>query len=272
MYEITRYSPDGPDHTLTGEFRMHYNFQSRFLPDHRHVLVYLPPGYEEHPARRYPVLYLHDGQNLFDGATAYVRGEDWGIDETAEELIAAGEIEPLIIVGIYNAGESRVEEYTPSPDPRYERGGKAGLYGCLLVEELKPFIDRHYRTRTGPHHTALGGSSLGGLVTLHIGLKYPTIFSRLVVMSPSVWWDRGVILREVRALRVKPSMRIWLDVGTKEGKFTARQVRALRDALVDRGWRLGDDLRYFEAKEAMHNERAWGARFGQALKYLFPHR
>jgi predicted alpha/beta superfamily hydrolase len=272
MYETTRYSPDGPDHTLTGEFRMHYNFQSRFLPNQRHVLVYLPPGYEEYPARRYSVLYLHDGQNLFDGATAYVKGEDWGIDETAEGLIAAGEIEPLIIVGIYNTGESRVEEYTPSPDPRYERGGKADLYGCLLVEELKPFIDRHYRTRTGPHHTALGGSSLGGLVTLHIGLKYPTIFSRLVVMSPSVWWDRGVILREVRALRVKPSMRIWLDVGTKEGKFTARQVRALRDALVDRGWRLGDDLRYFEAKEAMHNERAWGARFGQALKYLFPHR
>ena len=272
MYETTRYSPDGPDHTLTGEFRMHYDFQSRFLPNHRHVLVYLPPGYEEHPARRYAVLYLHDGQNLFDGATAYVKGEDWGIDETAERLIMAGEIEPLIIVGIYNTGEGRVEEYTPSPDPRYERGGKADLYGCLLVEELKPFIDRHYRTRTGPHHTGLGGSSLGGLVTLHIGLKYPTIFSRLVVMSPSVWWDRGVILREVRALRVKPSMRIWLDVGTKEGKFTARQVRALRDALVDRGWRLGDDLRYFEAKEAMHNERAWGARFGQALKYLFPHR
>lgn len=270
MDETIRYSPSHTDHSLTGNFRLHRDFESRFLPDRRDLLVYLPPGYDEHPSRRYPVLYLHDGQNLFDGATAYVKGQDWGADETAESLIAAGEIEPLIMVGIYNTGEHRIEEYTPSPDPRYDFGGKSDLYGRLVVEELKPFIDRRYRTRTGPHHTGLGGSSLGGLVTLHLGLKYPTIFSKLVVMSPSVWWDRGVILREVRALKVKPSVRIWLDVGTKEGRHTTRQVRALRDTLVEKGWRLGADLRYFEAKGAGHNELAWGARLGLALRYLFP--
>ncbi|MBX3277452.1 MAG: alpha/beta hydrolase [Acidobacteria bacterium] len=270
MHDATRYAPIGPDHTLTGEFRMHLNFRSRFLPDHRNVLIYLPPGYDDQSPRRYPVLYLHDGQNLFDGATAYVKGQDWGVDETVESMIVSGRIEPLIIVGIYNTGESRVEEYTPSPDPRYDLGGKLDLYGRLIAEDLKPFIDRRYRTRTGPLHTALGGSSLGGLATLYLGLKFPTIFSRLIVMSPSVWWDRGVILREVKALRVKPSLRIWLDVGTKEGKHTARQVRALRDALVERGWRLGDDLKYFEARGALHNERAWGERIGPALRFIFP--
>jgi predicted alpha/beta superfamily hydrolase len=233
------------------------------------LLVYLPPGYDDQPARRYPVLYLNDGQNLFDGATSYVQGQDWGVDETAEKLIRAGEIEPLIIVAIYNTGEQRIDEYTPTVDPRVKKGGGADLYGRLLVEEVKPLVDESYRTHIGPAQTGLGGSSLGGLVSLHLALKYPSVFGKLMAMSPSVWWDRGMILRRVQGLKVKPSTRIWLDIGTKEGKLTTRNVRTLRDSLASKGWRLGDDLSYLEAKDAHHNEVAWGQRVDKALRFLY---
>ena len=270
MIDAKLYAPPGSDHTLTGDFRMHSDFRSRFLPNPRNILVYLPPGYDSDSTRRFPVLYLNDGQNLFDGATSFVQGEEWGVDETAHELITTGLIQPLIIVGVYNTGEHRIDEYTPTLDPRVRKGGKADLYGRLLVDEVKPFIDSCYRTQTGPNKTGLGGSSLGGLVSMHLGLKYPTVFGKLVAMSPSAWWDRGAILHEVRSLRVKPSTRIWLDIGTNEGAYTIRNIRALRDALIAGGWRLGDDLSYFEARGAHHNEKAWGKRMGPALQFLFP--
>jgi predicted alpha/beta superfamily hydrolase len=256
-------------HTLTGEFRRHHNVPSQFLAPDRDVIVYLPPHYGAEIARRYPVLYLHDGQNLFDAATAF-GGQEWGVDETVQRLIEAGGLDPLIIVGIYNTGEHRIDEYTPTVDPKQKRGGKADLYGRFIVEELKPLIDRHYRTLAGPEDTGLGGSSLGGLVTLYLGLKYPQVFSRLMVMSPSVWWDHGVILRVVQSLKAKPSTRIWLDIGTKEGKFTPGQVRTLRDHLVAQGWRLGADLKFLQVKGGQHNEADWGQRVEPALKFLFP--
>ncbi len=255
-------SPDSPQ-----EFR-HHSFRSQYLNQNRDLIVYLPPGYEAETARRYPVMYMNDGQNLFDPATAF-GGQEWGFDETAQKMIASGKLDPLIIVGIYNAGEDRIDEYTPTFDPKQNRGGKADLYGRFIVEELKGFIDRRYRTMAGPGHTGLGGSSLGGLVTLYLGLKYPQVFSRLMVMSPSVWWDHGMILHLVQRLRAKPLTRIWLDVGTKEGKFTAGHVRALRDALVSQGWRLNADLKFLQVKGGQHNERDWGQRVEPALRFLF---
>src|SRR5256885_11342438 len=134
----------------------HENFRSRFLPGERTIIVYVPPGYDDEPERRYPVLYLHDGQNLFDPKTAF-GGSEWHVDESADELIEDGVIEPLIIVGIYNTGEHRIEEYTPSRNAKLG-GGKAQLYGHMLVEELIPFINKPYRTVTGPENTAPGGS------------------------------------------------------------------------------------------------------------------
>jgi predicted alpha/beta superfamily hydrolase len=254
--------------TLTGEFRYHPQFTSQHLPHARNVLVYLPPGYNE-GTTQHPVLYLHDGQNLFDAATSFA-GEEWGVDETAQRLISKSIIEPLIIVGIYNTGEHRIDEYTPTIDPRQQRGGQADQYGRFIVEELKPYIDRNYCTLRAPEHTGLGGSSLGGLVTLYLGLKYPTVFSRLMVMSPSVWWDQGVILRAVQSLRAKPSTRIWLDIGTKEGRFTPGHVRTLRDMLIAQGWRLGDDLKFLQVSGGEHTERAWAKRIEPALRFLFP--
>jgi predicted alpha/beta superfamily hydrolase len=258
----------GPEHTLTGDIRTHEGFHSRFLEHDRTVTVYLPPGYEADRGRRYPVLYLHDGQNVFDRATSV--GEEWRVDETAQEMIEAGTIEPLIAVGIWNTGVHRIDEYAPTPREDKGGGGKADLYGRMLVQELKPFIDRTYRTLPGAANTAMGGSSLGGLLTMHLGLRFPLAFSKIAVLSPSVWWDDRVILREVEALPAKLAQRIWLDAGDREGADVIPDARALRDALVAKGWTEGQDLAYLEAEGGEHNEASWAARVGAVLQFLFP--
>src|ERR1044072_2027487 len=214
-----------------GESRKHSRFRSKFLPTARDVLVYLPPGYNAEATRRYPVLYLHHGQNLFAAPTAYIPGQDWRVGQTAGALIREQAIEPVIVVGIYNTGHTRVEEYTPSADPRFKVGGKADLYGRLIVEELKPFIDAHYRTRAGVCDTGLGGSSLGGLVTAYLGLRHSHVFGKLAVISPSVWWDGRRILNDVKSLHAKTDARIWLDMGTEESPRAIADARLQRDEI-----------------------------------------
>lgn len=257
-----------PEHTLTGDIRTHEGFHSRFVEHDRTVIVYLPPTYEQERARRYPVLYLHDGQNVFDRATSV--GEEWHVDETAQDMIQAGKIPPIIVVGIYNTGVHRIDEYAPTKREDKGGGGKADDYGRMLVQELKPFIDRTYRTLPGAGNTALGGSSLGGLVTVHLGLRYPTVFSRLAALSPSVWWDDRVIIREVEALPAKLPVKIWLDAGDHEGPEVIPDARALKAALMAKGWTEGQDLAYLEAEGGEHNEASWAARVGAVLAYLFP--
>lgn len=259
-------SDSGKEHTLTGDVRIHEAFRSRYLEHDRTIMAYLPPGYDAQSAERYPVLYLHDGQNVFDRATSI--GEEWQVDEEAQMLILAGEIAPLIVVGIYNTGVHRIDEYTPTASAH--GGGHAADYGRMLVEELKPFIDATYLTLPSAASTAIGGSSLGGLLTMYLGLHYPTAFGRLAVLSPSVWWDDREILTEVEALPEKLPLRIWLDAGTAEGEQVISDARALRDALVAKGWTVGDDLAYLEAPGGEHNERSWASRIGSVLKFLFP--
>lgn len=141
--------------------------------------------------RRYPTLYMHDGDSAF---------VNWRLDETAAALIKDNQIDPMIIIYVPNGGtqDDRFIDYTPTRDANYRVGGKADNYGRMLVEEVKPFIDSNYRTLPDAANTGLGGASLGGLVTLYLGMKYPNIFGRLAVLSPSVWWDRGIILREIK--------------------------------------------------------------------------
>jgi len=261
-------------HTLTGDVRVHKAFHSKILNNDRDVLVYLPPDYDKQK-QRYAVFYLNDGQNLFDGATSFIPGQEWRADETAQQLISEGKIEPLIIVGIYNTGKERANEYTPAQDEKYKVGGKADLYGRMLLEELKPFIDQNYRTRAGAAHTGLGGSSLGGLLSLYLGLKYPEVFGRLAVISPSVWFADKHIIKFVETLERKPKVRIWLDIGTKEGRDakdaseTVANTKLLNELLIKKGWQSSKDLNYFEAEGAEHNERAWAQRFPAILSFLF---
>jgi predicted alpha/beta superfamily hydrolase len=252
----------------TDSVQLLHNFISQFVPYRRDLVVYLPPDYER-DNRRYPVLYLHDGQNLFDPETAYVKGMDWKADETADSLIRAGQIEPLIIVGIFNTGEHRIEEYTPTPD-RKLGGGHAELYGRMLVEELKPFIDQRYRTLPDAHNSGLGGSSLGGLATLYLGFTHPDVFGKLAVLSPSVWWDNKAILKIISQTQPKPRLKIWLSMGTEESTSGLRDANSLRDTLVAEGWNEHDDLHYEVIVGAKHEESAWAERVDPVLRYLFP--
>jgi predicted alpha/beta superfamily hydrolase len=261
--------------SLTGDIRHHRDFASSHLGNSRDLIVYLPPEYERETRRRYPVLYLHDGQNVFDGMTSFLPNLEWRADEAAEGLIRAGLIEPIIIVGIANAGAERANEYLPTRlrlRGGEEVGGRADLYGRMLVEEIKPFIDRTYRTRPDRRNTALGGSSFGGIVTLHLGLTRPDVFGKLAVLSPSVWWDDRLMVRRVRKLARKPDTRIWLDMGTAEGSGAVENSDLLRDALVERGWRSGRDLAYYVDHGAIHQEGAWASRMPAILMYLFGRR
>jgi predicted alpha/beta superfamily hydrolase len=263
-----------PVHTLTGNIREHRGFRSKILANRRDVLVYLPRGYSRFSRQRYPVLYLQDGQNIFDAATSF-GGVEWAVDETAQGLIRKRLMEPTIIVAIANTGEERIHEYSPTcgvidaAAKRKKRSrGLARHYGRFLVEELKPYIDKKYRTKREAEFTGLGGSSLGGLLTLALGLWFPQFFRRLIVMSPSVWWDDQVIVRMVEQLDEKLPLKIWLDTGTHEPGW--ERARVLRDALVEKGWRLYDDLQYMEIEGADHSEGAWAARVDPALRFLFP--
>ncbi|MDP2391384.1 MAG: alpha/beta hydrolase-fold protein, partial [Acidobacteriota bacterium] len=256
-------------HPPNATLHRHEQFHSVFLPDDRDLLVWLPPGYADQPDRRYPVLYMHDGQNLFDPDTAFQPGEHWRVGETAAGLIASAELHPLIIVGIYNTGDERIHEYTPTKDARLG-GGLAGAYGRLIVEEVKPLIDRTYRTLPDADHTGLGGSSLGGLATLHLGFTHHEVFSRLAELSPSVGWDRRAVLKTVRQARPRPALRLWVDMGTAEGRRGLDDARLLKAALVGAGYAEGVDLHYAEFEGATHSEAAWAARVGPMLKWLFP--
>jgi predicted alpha/beta superfamily hydrolase len=251
-----------------GQLRKHDQFRSRFLRNQRDLIVYLPPGYDQQPRRRFPVLYLHDGQNLFDRATAF-GGQDWNVQGAADHLIHTGAVEPLIIVGIYNAGKSRIHEYTPTKAPKLG-GGRADRYAKFLLQEVMRFIEREYHADASPSVTGIGGSSLGGLVSLYFGLKYPQTFGKVAALSPSVWWNQRVILRFAAAAPPEPRPRIWLDIGTREGPRIVQDVEQFRDVLLKKGWRLGEDLHYDRVEGAEHNEAAWSRRVGPFLQFLYP--
>ena len=262
--------PEVPPHP---GLRFHPQFHSSYLPDDRDVTVYLPPGYDDESDRQYPVLYLHDGQNLFDPRTSFIPGRTWQVAETADAVIEAGEVEPLIIVGIANTGERRLAEYTPTRDWKMG-GGEADKYGELLAHDLLPFIASTYRVRSGIDSTGLGGSSLGGLVTLYLGLKYPDLYGRLAVMSPSVWWNHKSIVGYVneRASRLSRHARIWLDVGDAEGRRTLADTDLLDRRLEACGWLPERDLHYERVPGGTHDEAAWALRIAPMLRFLFPAR
>ena len=250
--------------------RLHsFHFHSAILPDDRCVSVFLPPQYDSEPERRFSVLYLHDGQNLFDPKLSYIPGRTWRAGSTADEMNYSGRAEPLILVGIANTGLRRMAEYTPTRDFRMG-GGEGRAYGQVLTDEIKPFIDTTFRTLTASEHTGLGGSSLGGLITLFLGLERPDVFSRLAVISPSIWWDHRSILNIVREARPRPRPRVWLDIGTAEGARHVRDTEQLYRLLEAEGWEGNSDLKLLKVPGGVHDEEAWANRFDQVLEFLFP--
>lgn len=238
----------------------------------RRVRVWTPSGYSSTAAREFPVLYLQDGQNLFRDPQSETQGLRWQADATAQKLITSKAICPLILVGIDNSGANRADDYTPVDWKG--QGGRAGDYADVLLSEIKPFIDRTYRTRSGPEFTALGGSSLGGLFSLYAGLRAPEVFGGIMAMSPSVFWGEEHILKEVEQCAVTDA-RIWLDVGRHETATMRKGLRKLHGVLTRKGWRRDRQtrlatLRTVEDPKGHHDELSWGRRFGRALRFLFP--
>lgn len=259
--------------TVTGTLRIEPAFESKILGNQRPIRVWLPPGYDQNPGRRYPVTYYHDGQNIFDAATSFI-GQEWRVDETATSLIQAGLLPPMIIVGVDNTGRTRLDEYfatratTGRGDQNQQAGGKADAYGRFLTDELMPWVNRTYRTQTGARNTALVGSSAGGYVSLHLGLTRPEAFGRLGVMSPSFWWDNREMIARIPRLSTRPNVKVWLDCGTAEGS-AHRDARAMFEAMRNKGWRAGQDLVYVEDSLGEHNEAAWARRTGAMLLWLW---
>jgi enterochelin esterase-like enzyme len=242
------------------------------LSDGRRVTVYLPRSIRARARRRYPLLVLHDGQNLFEPERAFVPGRHWRVGEVADELIAARRIPPLVICGIDHGNAERIVDMTPTPGERRE-GGRAAGYVEMIVDELLPQVRREFPVSRDRADTGMGGSSLGGLVTLFAAIEHPEAFGRLLVMSPSVWWDRRVILS---LMKEHPhgfaDSRIWVDSGLREGTKvladTRRLVRTLSRLKLP-PWQAPPIVKHVEDPIGDHSELAWAGRLPRALMFLF---
>lgn len=258
----------------TGDLRLH-EFQSRTFHNTRFLRVWLPPGYDqgENSSRRYPVLYLNDGQNLFEASTSFT-GVEWGVDETADRLIRDRIVPPMIIVGIDHAGKDRFREYMPyrSLQPMMLRV-QGQRYPTFLIKEVMPFIARNYRAASGPENTGLGGSSLGALISLYTAAVRPGMIGRLLLESPSLWASNRQTIRESREVKRWPE-RIFLATGTAEAGRADRDRSMVDDvrelaAIFGRASLAQNRLRLFVDEGATHHESAWARRFPDALTFLF---
>ncbi|PWF48275.1 alpha/beta hydrolase [Massilia glaciei] len=239
-------------------------FESPQLKNKRKLRIYLPPSYQENPAKRYPVLYMHDGQNLFDAKTA-AYGVEWGIDETVDRLVAAGKLDEIIVVGIDNTPE-RIPEYTPCCDPKHG-GGKLDGYRAFIVDTLKPHIDKTLRTLPGRESTAIMGSSLGGVASVAIAQRHPGVFSKAGGVSSSFWWNNRDMIANLPA---RVPVKFYIDAGTKDDGL--EETVRMRDAMLAKGYREGADLLFHAADGAGHNEKSWAARVEKPLLWFFPWR
>jgi enterochelin esterase-like enzyme len=258
----------------TGDLRLH-KFRSRIFRNTRFLRVWLPPGYDdpENAGRHYSVFYLNDGQNLFETVSAFA-GVEWQVDETADRLIRAGTVPPLIVVGIDNTGKDRLREYIPhrSVNPMILRvQGK--YYPDFLMREVMPFVEQIYRIAKGPENTGLGGSSLGALIALYTAIVRPGVIGRLLLESPSLWVSNRQVLKDSRTAREWPE-RIFLGAGTAEAaspeksRSVVENVRELA-AIIRRAVLSEKRLRLVIKDGAGHNESAWAERFPEALQFLF---
>ncbi len=257
-----------------GDLQLH-EFRSRVFRNTRFLRVWLPPGYDdsENQGKPYPVLYLNDGQNLFEASSSFT-GVEWQVDETADRLIHEGAVPPMIIVGIDNAGKDRLREYMPhrSMHPMMLRV-QGQYYPEFLMKEVMPFVEGNYRVETGPENTGLGGSSLGALIALHTVMERPGLIGRLLIESPSLWTSNRQAIKESRKVRIWPE-RIFLAAGTAEAESAERSRTVVDDvrelgAIVRRAVLSEKRLRLVITDRAGHTESAWAERFPEALQFLF---
>jgi isoamylase len=247
--------------TPPGTLEIIRGVRSPQLGNTRDLVIYLPRSYGKGDAA-FPVIYMHDGQNLFDPWTSFA-GE-WGVDEALAKASRKGR--RAIVVGIPNMGADRMREYSPFVDPSHGGGG-GDAYLDFIVETIKPIIDERYRTRADVTGTGIVGSSLGALISLYGFFRRPGQFGFCGALSPALWFGGGRIFPFVRDAEYVRGP-VYLDVGGQEGEGTLINARNLRDALITKGYTIGKDLKWIEDERGRHNEAAWGRRLRKALPFL----
>ncbi len=260
-----------------GNFVIIQGFESKYLNTKKIIRVYLPKSYFV-STNYYPVFYAHDGQNLYYDPNNKMK---WNIDLVIDDLVSRGKIREFVVVGIDHAGVDRVKEYTPFPISyipynvplEYSRAGGGELYGRFLVEELKPFIESNFRVYTNKQNVGTFGSSLGGLISLYLGMWYPDIFGVIGCFSPSFWWglerNKTNVLQNLSKLK---TLRIYIDMGYQEkGEaesnviYTTREINDIFSSEMS-----FPDLLYLEDKKGLHNEMSWNERVGNFFVFSFP--
>ena len=242
------------------------NLYSQVLQNERDLIIYLPPSYHENPLKYYPVLYMHDAQNLFDPDTAF-GGVEWEVDETIDRLVRQGDMREVIVVGMANTSK-RMSESTPMPDPVYG-GGNGDAYLDFVELEVMPYIESSHRVRTGPANTYIGGSSLGGLISFYAAWTRSGVFGAAICMSSSFWWNDEALTRDVWAHTgpIYPA-RFYIDAGgINDG---ADNTAEMRDALHSIGYTFNLDLFHWYDPQGAHNEASWARRFPVPVKTLLP--
>jgi len=257
----------GVTHTATNQvYILDSNFSMwNYLPRTRRIWIYLPRSYSTDVNRTYPVLYAHDGQNLFDRATSF--SGEWQMDESLDRLS-----KNLIVVGIDNGGAERINELTPYPNPEYG-GGQADEYLAFIVDKLRPFINLHFRTKIDRDNTAILGSSLGGLCSYYAALKYEDIFGLIGVFSPSFWFTDDIFqLTEKFRFQQSPP-RIYFLGGQAESQTMVsdmqRMIKILKNTTEE--YRTDPNRLILSVKaDGQHSEWFWGREFPYAIEWLFP--
>lgn len=245
-------------------------FASTALQCARRVRVLLPQGYQTTTTRRYPVLYVHDGQNVFDDSESF-SGQAWQLDRILGDLIDSEQIEPLILVAIDHAGSGRLAEF--AHQDRHHDGqtvsARGSDYEAFLANEIKPHIDRLFLTRPEPRANALMGSSMGGLVSLNIGLRRSHQFGAIAALSPSCWWNPDRLKADLQHYQKElTGLKIWFDIGGREGRY-GEKATEIAEHIAQLSGNNEEMFRYYCDPNADHSEVAWRNRVHLPLKFLF---
>lgn len=245
---------------ITGNVEYHRKLQGKGIKS-RDIIVWLPPGYETDTGKNYPVLYMHDGQNIIDPKTSLFQ-VDWQLDENADTLINKSFIEPVIIVGIYN---------TPDRNFEYDESTLGKFYMNFIIDSLKPFIDRNYRTKSDRENTANGGASLGGLISFILVWEHPDVFSKAICFSPAFKIDNyNFVDNVVSYVGKKKEIKIYINNGDNELDSELQPgVDEMIDALTSQGYVEEKDFYFFKAKKSLHGEKDWAKNIWPALIYFF---
>ena len=256
--------------TITGNVQLIKDFYMPQLDRKRNIRIYLPPDYAK-TQKRYPVIYMHDGQNLFDESTSF--SGEWKIDESLESLFNEGRFNGAVVVGIDNHPRKRSDELIPWNNPEYG-GGKGDAYVDFITLTLKTWIDENYLTLTDAQNTAIAGSSLGGLISLYAGCKYPETYGKIGIFSPAFWVANPEIRQYVISHPLLRQTRVYIDVGTMEGNNAKQRKAYLKDAeamndLLAKTSTPKNNLKFIVDEGAKHHESFWAKRFPDAILWLF---